>query len=575
MGRCEVEMSFVVAAPELVQGAAQDLAGIGSSLAEASAAVAGPTTGVVAAGQDGVSAAIASMFGSFGQEFQAVSSQVQAFHAQFVGAMSAGAGAYASTEAANAGQTLLGGGVLGNIGQTISGVVTGGGAGQLAGQVGQIGAQAVSQSVSGFQAGLAAAQAGGPSGLMNGISAFGATVAGPYQTLVANTVTNLQTLGSAISANPAPFAQQVAANQMGHAQTFATGLGSAVQSLPAQLANLPANIRLGIQGLLSANSGAVPQQFANNQVGYGQTISTSLQNAAADFGTGMQALPASFQTAGQALMAGNVGGAVSSLGAGFKNLFITGFHATKTGSGFLTTTVSIAPTGTLGDLLPIFAVPGQMAQTYTNLMPAGSIPAQMAQHATNLIETVTGTGVVATITPISDPSNPIGVGLGSDAHIGLPLVLGLEALGGPVNGLTALGSSGSAFASAVQTGNASAATAAILDAPAVVANGFLNGHSSLPVLFKPSITLLGTSYELPTTLDVPLDGILVPAAPYPGLVDASSLGALLGIPGLTFNATVSGTPISGLLPGLLYYLPADLAAAIGGPPAPVIAPVPS
>jgi PE family len=43
-------MSFVTATPELVQGAAQDVAGIGSSLAQASSAAAGPTTGVVAAG---------------------------------------------------------------------------------------------------------------------------------------------------------------------------------------------------------------------------------------------------------------------------------------------------------------------------------------------------------------------------------------------------------------------------------------------------------------------------------------------------------------------------------------------
>ena len=80
-------MSFVIAAPELVQGAAQDVAGIGSSLAEATSTAAGPTTGVVAAAQDEVSLAIASMFGNFGAEFQALSAQAQAFHAQFVSAM--------------------------------------------------------------------------------------------------------------------------------------------------------------------------------------------------------------------------------------------------------------------------------------------------------------------------------------------------------------------------------------------------------------------------------------------------------------------------------------------------------
>jgi len=41
-------MSFVIAAPDLVRGAAQDLAGIRSSLPEATATAAGPTTGVAA-----------------------------------------------------------------------------------------------------------------------------------------------------------------------------------------------------------------------------------------------------------------------------------------------------------------------------------------------------------------------------------------------------------------------------------------------------------------------------------------------------------------------------------------------
>src|ERR1700741_888407 len=104
--RGEWAMSFVTAAPDLVQGAAQDLAGIRASLAEAAAAVAGPTTGVVPAAADEGSAAISALFGNFGQEFQLLSAQAQAFHAQFVGLMDAGAGAYLSTEVANAQQVV-------------------------------------------------------------------------------------------------------------------------------------------------------------------------------------------------------------------------------------------------------------------------------------------------------------------------------------------------------------------------------------------------------------------------------------------------------------------------------------
>ncbi|MEK1220548.1 PE family protein, partial [Mycobacterium ulcerans] len=63
-------MSFVTAVPELVESAAQDLAGIRSALVEAAQAVAVPTTALAAAGEDEVSAAIAALFGTFGQEYQ-------------------------------------------------------------------------------------------------------------------------------------------------------------------------------------------------------------------------------------------------------------------------------------------------------------------------------------------------------------------------------------------------------------------------------------------------------------------------------------------------------------------------
>jgi PE family len=99
-----VEMSFVIATPDLVQSAAADLAGVRSSLAEAAVTAAGPTTGIAAAAQDEVSVAISSMFGNFGQEFQALTAQAQAFHQQFVCLMNTGAGAYVAAEAANAAQ---------------------------------------------------------------------------------------------------------------------------------------------------------------------------------------------------------------------------------------------------------------------------------------------------------------------------------------------------------------------------------------------------------------------------------------------------------------------------------------
>ena len=59
------------------------------------------TTGVLAAAEDEVSAAIAAVFSAHGQGFQALGAQAAAFHAQFVQALKSSAGSYASAEAAN------------------------------------------------------------------------------------------------------------------------------------------------------------------------------------------------------------------------------------------------------------------------------------------------------------------------------------------------------------------------------------------------------------------------------------------------------------------------------------------
>jgi hypothetical protein len=94
-------MSFVTAAPEIVASAASDLASIGSTIGEANAAAAVPTTGVLSAAADEVSAAIASLFRSHAQAFQALSTQAASFHQQFVQLLSSTAAQYASAEAAN------------------------------------------------------------------------------------------------------------------------------------------------------------------------------------------------------------------------------------------------------------------------------------------------------------------------------------------------------------------------------------------------------------------------------------------------------------------------------------------
>ncbi|WP_186246114.1 PE family protein, partial [Mycobacterium simulans] len=100
-------MSFTTAVPDALVSAASDMAGIGSVLSAANAAAAGPTTALLAAAEDEVSAAVAALFGSHAQEYQTLSAQAAAFHQQFVRAVTSGAGAYASAEANNVQQVLL------------------------------------------------------------------------------------------------------------------------------------------------------------------------------------------------------------------------------------------------------------------------------------------------------------------------------------------------------------------------------------------------------------------------------------------------------------------------------------
>ena len=95
-------MSFVIAAPQTVAVAASDLASIGSTISAANAAAANPTTAVIPAAADEVSAAISSLFENYAGEYQALSAGAAAFHNQFVQLMNTSAGKYAAAEAANA-----------------------------------------------------------------------------------------------------------------------------------------------------------------------------------------------------------------------------------------------------------------------------------------------------------------------------------------------------------------------------------------------------------------------------------------------------------------------------------------
>ncbi len=100
-------MTSIFVEPQLVAGAAGDVSNIGSVIGAAKAAAAGPTTSVVAAAEDEVSALTAAMFGSYGQEYQALLQQAAAFHAQFVATLAAAGNTYAQAEAEIAGMLGL------------------------------------------------------------------------------------------------------------------------------------------------------------------------------------------------------------------------------------------------------------------------------------------------------------------------------------------------------------------------------------------------------------------------------------------------------------------------------------
>lgn len=95
-------MSFLSVLPAVLGTAATDLAGVGAAVEAANRAAAAQTTAVLAAAQDEVSVAIASLFGMHGQAYQSLSGQAAAFNNAFVQLLNGGAGSYAAAETAAA-----------------------------------------------------------------------------------------------------------------------------------------------------------------------------------------------------------------------------------------------------------------------------------------------------------------------------------------------------------------------------------------------------------------------------------------------------------------------------------------
>ncbi len=95
-------MEFVTTQPEALAAAAGSLQAIGSTMNAQNAAAAAPTTGVVPAAADEVSALTAAQFAAHAQMYQAVSAQAAAIHEAFVNTLNMSSASYGLTEAANA-----------------------------------------------------------------------------------------------------------------------------------------------------------------------------------------------------------------------------------------------------------------------------------------------------------------------------------------------------------------------------------------------------------------------------------------------------------------------------------------
>jgi hypothetical protein len=95
-------MSFVLVSPEVLAAASAELSGLRAALRAAHAAALVSTTGLAAAGADEVSADIARVFGTYGNQFQQMSVQAESFHARFVAALNGAQVAYGSEESASA-----------------------------------------------------------------------------------------------------------------------------------------------------------------------------------------------------------------------------------------------------------------------------------------------------------------------------------------------------------------------------------------------------------------------------------------------------------------------------------------
>lgn len=94
-------MSILIAQPDMLSAAADELQSINAAMRGGNAAAAAPTTGVVPAASDLVSLLTAAQFANHAELYQNISAQAAAIQEQMATLLGESAASYASAEAAN------------------------------------------------------------------------------------------------------------------------------------------------------------------------------------------------------------------------------------------------------------------------------------------------------------------------------------------------------------------------------------------------------------------------------------------------------------------------------------------
>jgi hypothetical protein len=239
-----------------------------------------------------------------------------------------------------------------------------------------------------------------------------------YAQVFQKAVTNLEAILSTAAANPTPILTKVLSNQI-----------ATVQALLAQLSTTAA----GASNAALANPTANPSQLATSQPGAFQTLLTAIQTFLGQVSTALTTTdPPLLQSALSDLTSGNVEGAINNV-----------------------LTATLAPVFPLTGL-----VPPLLAATITDPL----------QNVVNAINTVGPVGTIIS-TPLQNVVNAINaIQVGGVLS---PLSLAVTGLLGPV--LSGAGAFGVAVDNVIHAGNPQAALNAVVNGPAVILDGVLNG----------------------------------------------------------------------------------------------------